>query len=114
MNLALFIDFKKAFDLINPRLLFLKLFHYGFDNNSLALLTDYIKDNCIRLKNYFICLLKSKFNSNYKAFIQPNFDYCSSLAVYLNKSLLNRIGRFYNFCLFRLTGISLPKYSLIQ
>ena len=44
VNLALFIDFKKAFDLINPRLLFLKLFHYGFDNNSLALLTDYFKD----------------------------------------------------------------------
>ena len=44
MNLALFIDFKKAFDLINPRLLFLKLFHYGFDNSSLALLMDYFKD----------------------------------------------------------------------
>jgi hypothetical protein len=34
--LALFIDFKKAFDLIDPELLFLKLFHYGFDNSSLA------------------------------------------------------------------------------
>ena len=44
VNLALFIDFKKAFGLINPRLFFLKLFHYGFDNNSLALLTDYFKD----------------------------------------------------------------------
>ena len=31
VNLALFIDFKKAFDLINPRLLFLKLFQYDFD-----------------------------------------------------------------------------------
>ena len=37
VNLALFIDFKKAFDRINPRLLFIKLFHYGFDNGSLAL-----------------------------------------------------------------------------
>ena len=37
VNLALFIDFKKAFDLINPRLLFLKLFHYGFDNGFPAL-----------------------------------------------------------------------------
>ena len=44
MNLALFIDFKKAFDLINPRLLFLKLFHYGFDNSSLELLMDHFKD----------------------------------------------------------------------
>ena len=31
-SLALFLDFKKAFDLINPKLLFLKLFQYGFDN----------------------------------------------------------------------------------
>ena len=39
--LALFIDFKKAFDLLNRKLLFLKLFHYGFDNSSLSLFTNY-------------------------------------------------------------------------
>jgi hypothetical protein len=39
--LALFIDFKEAFDLIDPELLFLKLFHYGIDNSSLALIMDY-------------------------------------------------------------------------
>ena len=44
ISLALFIDFKKAFDLINPKLLFHKLFHYGFDNFSLALLCDYFED----------------------------------------------------------------------
>ena len=33
--LALFIDFKKAFELIYPELLFIKLFHYDFDNISL-------------------------------------------------------------------------------
>ena len=44
MYLALFIDFKKAFDFTNPSLLFLKLFHYGFDNGSLALLVDCFKD----------------------------------------------------------------------
>ena len=43
-NSALLIEFKNAFDLIYPRLLFLKLFDYGFDNNSLAILTDYFKD----------------------------------------------------------------------
>jgi hypothetical protein len=41
---SLFIDFKKAFDLINRELLFLKLFHYGFDNNSLNLFKDYFTD----------------------------------------------------------------------
>ena len=35
--LALFIDFKKAFDLIDHELLFRKLIHYGFDNNSLII-----------------------------------------------------------------------------
>jgi len=40
-NLALFIDFKKAFDLINLKLFQLKLFHYGFDNKSLKLINDY-------------------------------------------------------------------------
>ena len=44
VNLALFNDFKKAFHLINPYILFLKLFYYGFDNNSLVLLIDYFED----------------------------------------------------------------------
>lgn len=42
--ISFFIDFKKAFDLINPKLLFLKLFHYGFDNNSLELVKHYFKE----------------------------------------------------------------------
>ena len=261
VNLALFIDFKKAFDLINPRLLFLKLFHYGFDNNSLALLTDYFKDRkqktkigsefsssvdlmigvpqgsvlgpllfliyindlvysvdmhsclfaddttlsvsgdnvaqtildfskklnpfldwvkfnqltinwsktklmfitkqrCARpssliidgfnvevvdefkllgitidhnlLFNKYADCLKSTVNQKlysikklfylslnikvqfFKTFIQPHFDYCSSLAVYFNKTLVNRIERFYNICLFRLTGIPFLNHSLTQ
>ena len=45
MNLALFVDFKRAFDLINPKLLGLKLFHYGFDNvDELALAQDYFEN----------------------------------------------------------------------
>ena len=39
--LALLIDFKKAFDLIDPKLLFIKLFHYGFDNIALNLIRNY-------------------------------------------------------------------------
>jgi len=42
--LALFIDFKKAFDLIDPQLLFLKLFHYGFDNTALNLIRNYFEN----------------------------------------------------------------------
>ena len=42
--LALFIDFQKALDLIDPELLFIKLFHYGFFNISLLLIRDYFKN----------------------------------------------------------------------
>ena len=39
--ISLFIDFKL---LLDPHLLFLKLFHYGFDNSSLALMTDFLSN----------------------------------------------------------------------
>ena len=42
--MALFIDFKKAIDLINPRLLFRKLFHYGFSNSALNFFVDYFSN----------------------------------------------------------------------
>jgi len=41
--LTLFIDFKKAFDLLSPKLIFRKLFHYGFNNNALKLMTNYFE-----------------------------------------------------------------------
>jgi len=39
--LLLFIDFRKAFDLVDSDLLIKKLFFYGFDNNSLGLIQNY-------------------------------------------------------------------------
>ena len=41
VNLLLFIDFKKAFDFVDPQLLMVKLFNYGFSNKSLKLLRNY-------------------------------------------------------------------------
>jgi hypothetical protein len=35
INLLLFIDFKKAFDIVDPKLLFYKLLNYGFGNLAL-------------------------------------------------------------------------------
>lgn len=43
-NLALFIDFKKAFDLVDPYLLQIKLMNYGFDNSSIRLFRDYFSN----------------------------------------------------------------------
>jgi hypothetical protein len=48
--LALFIDFKKAFDLKDPELLFRKLIHYGFENYSLNLIMDYFYERTMIVK----------------------------------------------------------------
>jgi hypothetical protein len=48
--ISLFIDFKKAFDLLDPYLLFLKLFHYGFDNNSLSLIKNFFSNRQQKVK----------------------------------------------------------------
>ena len=42
--MLLFIDFRKAFDLVDSRLLIFKLFHYGFGNNALKLIESYFSD----------------------------------------------------------------------
>ena len=41
INLLLFIDFKKAFDLVNPNLLFTKLLNYGLQNSAIKLMSNY-------------------------------------------------------------------------
>jgi retron-type reverse transcriptase len=41
--MLLFIDFRKAFDLVDSSLLTHKLFHYGFGNNALKLVGNYFK-----------------------------------------------------------------------
>ena len=43
--------------------------------------------------------------SNFITFIHPHFDYCKSVAIYFSKTLSNRIERFYNICISRLTDI---------
>ena len=44
ISLLLFIDFRKAFDTVDSELLLKKLFHYGFDNGALSLITNYFKN----------------------------------------------------------------------
>jgi len=50
INLLLFIDFKKAFDCVDAGLLLSKLFHYGFDNNSINFLKSYFSDRFLKIK----------------------------------------------------------------
>ena len=42
----------------------------------------------------------------FKTFLLPHFDYCASLFVYFSLTLLNKINKLYNLCLFKLLKIS--------
>jgi hypothetical protein len=42
--MLLFIDFRKAFDLVDSDLLINKLFHYGFDNHAINLIKNYFNN----------------------------------------------------------------------
>ena len=42
--LALFVDFKKAFDLVDQKILLRKLFHYGFNEDALNLIENYFSE----------------------------------------------------------------------
>jgi hypothetical protein len=44
ITLLLFVVFKKAFDMVNPDLISLKLFHYGFEYNALRLIGSYFRN----------------------------------------------------------------------
>ena len=44
ISLLLFIDFIKAFDIIDLRILLRKLHHYGFDNQALKIIAHYLSD----------------------------------------------------------------------
>jgi hypothetical protein len=44
ISLLLFIDFRKAFDLVYSKKLLRKLFHYGFDNSALDMIANYFTD----------------------------------------------------------------------
>ena len=44
ISLLLFIDFRKAFDLVDSEKLIRKLIHYGFDNSAIEMLRNYFRD----------------------------------------------------------------------
>ena len=54
INLLLFIDFKKAFDLISPDLLMIKLLNYGFTNEALSLISNYFSNRRQSVKIGFL------------------------------------------------------------
>ena len=51
--MCLFVDFRKAFDLVDPFLLLNKLKHYGFDDNAIKLIRNYFngRNQCVKFNN---------------------------------------------------------------
>ena len=50
ITILLFIDFRKAFDLVDSELLMRKLFHYGFNSNALDLIKSYFTNRKQHMK----------------------------------------------------------------
>ncbi len=52
ITLLLFIDFKKAFDVVDSKLLLRKLTNIGFDNGAIGLITDYFtnREQIVKIK----------------------------------------------------------------
>lgn len=51
ITMLLFIDFRKAFDLVDSKTLLKKLFHYGLDNNALKLIANYFSNRSQAVKH---------------------------------------------------------------
>lgn len=49
INALLFVDFKKAFDMVDQSLLLFKLANYGFDNKAIKLIKNYFTNRTLRV-----------------------------------------------------------------
>ena len=58
------------------------------------------------MKKLFYLSFKVKLHF-FKTFILPHLDYCASLFIYFKKTLLDKLERAYNSCLFNLLKIDL-------
>ena len=72
------------------KLLGILIDHNLFFNKFVDRLKSTVNQKLYSIKRLFYLSLNIKVQF-FKTFIQPHFDYCSSLAVYFNKTLINRI-----------------------
>ncbi|CAF0946219.1 unnamed protein product [Brachionus calyciflorus] len=57
---------------------------------------------------YLSCSVKLQF---FKSFILPYFDYCLSLIIYMNKSIIQKLANMYYNCLFGLFGFKITNFN---
>ena len=75
ISLLFFIDFRKAFDLVDYRKLLHKLFHYGFDNSALNLIANYFTDRFqgVKFKRKLYSLMSIKLGIPQGSVLGPLF-----------------------------------------
>ena len=71
-----------------------------------SLLIKTINKKLFSMKKLFYLSFKVKLHF-FKTFILPHLDYCASLFIYFKKTLLDKLERTYNSCLFNLLKIDL-------
>ena len=86
------------------KLLGITIDHNLFFNKYVDRLQSSVNQKLYSIRKLFYLSLNIKVQF-FKTFIQTHLNYCSSLAIYFNKTLVNRIELFYVICLFRLTNI---------
>lgn len=67
------------------------------------ILTTNINAKLFAIKNIFYLSA----DINFKTFIQPHFDYCFSLFIYMCNTLINKLTKLFNSCLWHLLKINL-------
>ena len=72
-----------------------------------------INQKMFAIKKIFYLSYKIKLHF-FKTFILPHFDYCSSLFIYLTKTIIGKLENCYNFCIFNLFNIELYDIDSIQ
>ena len=75
-------------------------------NEYVESLVKLINKKLFAIKNIFYLSFKTKLKF-FKTFILPHFDYWASIFIYFNKTVLEKIERHYNACLFNLLNIDL-------
>ena len=81
----------------------------SFDKHASNLKAN-VRRKLFAIKNIFFLSPDIKLHF-FKTFLLPHFDYCASLFIYFSKTLINKLHKLYNLCLFVLIRLKLNNIS---